>query len=124
MKIISFGWTWPALVADRKICTRRDWTDKYARLFKKRDVISGYDRSPRFGGKRVAIIQLACDPTYEPMSDMPDSDYEAEGFAYLNENRHLLPKSMPYDVSWEGFCAWRNDGSSLWVVRLKLVELL
>lgn len=126
MKIISFAYTTPALLIGHKTVTRRDWTKKYARLFKKRDVVSAYNRSPMFGGKQVAIIQLTCDPTYEPMCDMPDSDYEAEGFAYLNENRHLLPKAMPYDVSWAGFQDWRNFPvhSSMWVVRIKLIELI
>jgi hypothetical protein len=124
MKIISFAYTVPALLANRKTCTRRAWNDDYARRFKKGDMIKAYDRSPRFGGKQVAIIQLTCDPTYEPMIEMPNSDYWAEGFGYLNENRHLLPKSMPYDVSLAGFRDWQNDGSSMWVIRFKVVEIL
>lgn len=72
----------------------------------------------------AAMAAGDCDPTFEPMINMPDSDYEAEGFAYLNENKHLLPKSMPYDVSLAGFRDWQNDGSSLWVVRFEMVEII
>lgn len=122
--IISFGWTVAALKAGHKTVTRRTWNADYARRFKKGDLIAAYDRSPRFGGKQVATIRLTCDPIYEPMSDMPNSDYWAEGFGYLNENRHLLPKSMPYDVSLAGFHEWRDDGSNMWVVRFKPVKLL
>lgn len=123
MKIMSFAWTTPALIAGKKTCTRRAWKADYARRFKKGDSIAAYDRSPRFGGHQVATIRLTCDPCYEPMVDMPDSDYEKEGFAYLNENRHLLPKSMPYDVSPAGFRDWQNDGSSMWVIRFEMVEI-
>ncbi len=132
MKIISYGWTWPALAAGRKTCTRRAWTPEYAKRFHAGELVQPYDRSPRFRGKQIIsmqtgkplLVKLIAKPTFEPMINMPDSDYEAEGFAYLNENKHLLPKSMPYDVSLAGFRDWQNDGSSLWVVRFKMVELL
>lgn len=124
MKIISFGWTWPALLADgnlQKTVTRRDWDAKYAASFKAGELIQAYDRSPRFKGKQIATIRLIMAPYLEPISDMPDSDYEAEGFAYLATNRHLLPKSMPYDVSREGFDTWRKSGERLWVIRFERV---
>ena len=125
MKIISFGWTWPALFAEaplRKTVTRRDWDADYAASFKAGELIQAYDKSPRFGGKRIALIKLGQAPYFEPVSDMPDDDYEAEGFAYLNANRHLLPKSMPYDVSKMGFNAWRKSGEHMWVVRFVFVN--
>jgi hypothetical protein len=34
----------------------------------------------------------------------------AEGFAYLYQNPYLIPKSMPIDVSPEGFNTWRDSG--------------
>ena len=82
MKIISFGWTWPALLAEpplRKTVTRRDWNVEYALRFKG-DLIQAFDKSPRFGGKKIATIRLIRSPYNEPIDLMPDSDYEAEGF--------------------------------------------
>ncbi len=125
MRIISFGWTWPALLAEgplQKTVTRRAWDGDYAKCFKAGDIVQAYDKSPRFNGKKIATLRLTVDPYYEAVSDMPDGDYEAEGFAYLDANRGLLPKKMPYDVSRAGFDAWRRTGERLWVVRFENVS--
>lgn len=125
MKIISFSWTWPALLAEghlQKTVTRRDWDADYAASFKAGELVQAFDKSPRFKGKRIARIRLIKAPYMESISAMPDSDYEAEGFAYLDANRHLLPKSMLYDVSRAGFNAWRKSGEQLWVIRFERVE--
>ena len=125
MRIISFGWTWPALLAGgnlQKTVTRREWDAEYAASFKAGELVQAYDRSPRFKGKRIVTIKLLSAPCLEPISDMPDSDYEAEGFAYLDANRHLLPKRMPYDVSRAGFEAWRQSSGSMWVIRFERME--
>ena len=58
MKIISFAWTTPQLLARKKTVTRRDWNDGYARQFKTADMIQAYDKSARNGGKRVALIKI------------------------------------------------------------------
>lgn len=121
MKIISFGWTWPAFVAGVKTVTRRNWTPEYAIKFHTGDICQAYDKSPRCGGKKIGLLRLTCAPRLEEMCYMDDEDYAAEGFEYLNLNRHLLPKSMPYDVSGAGFDAWRKSGDSLWVIRFERV---
>ena len=67
MLIISFAWTTAALLAtwpdgsDAKTCTRRNWNDGYAKLFKAGTYIQGWDRSPRYGGHKVAIIMVTQD---------------------------------------------------------------
>lgn len=125
MRIISFGWTWPALLAEgalQKTVTRRQWDAGYAMLFKVGELIQAYDKSPRFKGKKIATIKLLAAPYLENINKMPDSDYEGEGFAYLNANRYLLPKTMPYDVSRAGFEAWRKSGESFWVIRFERVK--
>lgn len=121
MRIISFGWTWPAFVAGAKTVTRRNWDADYAAKFKRGDILQAYDKSPRFGGKKIGLLTLTQDPYLERTSSMRDGDYEAEGFAYLNANRHLLPKSMPYDVSRDGFEAWKGLDEKMWVIRFKRV---
>ncbi len=121
---ISFAWTTPAFLSQQKTATRRDWPEEYAKRFKEGDLLFAYDKQARFGGSKIGIIQLTADPSFEPMSKMPDSDYEAEGFKYLHENPHLIPKSMKIDVSWEGFNAWRNSGGNKWVIRFGICEIL
>jgi hypothetical protein len=121
MMIISFAWTSPALIAGAKTCTRRDWNPEYAMRFKKDDVCLAYDKQPRFGGKPVAKIQLIADPIFENTKLAPDSDYQAEGFAWLKA--HGIKVIGKYDISylWK---VWKMDGFDKWVVRFKLIELI
>ena len=125
-KIISFSWTSPALVARAKSCTRRDWNERYALSFREGELVQAWDRSPRVKGSRqIAWIRLTQDPSWEHMSSMPDSDYEAEGFKYFSEHPNLRGRNgVPLASSLPGFLAWRIGGGSMWVVRFKLEEIL
>jgi len=122
MMMISFGWTAEAVKARRKTCTRRTWKDSHVKRFKKGDVVQAFDKDRRYKGQQISLIRLTADPVKEPLASMPASDYEAEGFAYLNEHPELVPKSMPYDVSPAGFEAWRKSGETMWVIRFEYVE--
>jgi hypothetical protein len=127
VKIISFAYTTPALLAGAKTVTRREWNDDYAARFVADELIAAYDRSPRFKGKQVAIIQLTDRPRYEPNALMPPDDYAAEGFEWLAAHPEVLPRAaqnFPYAFSREGFDAWRTNGYSMWVVRFRLVEVV
>ena len=127
MKIVSFAWTSPALVAGRKTVTRRDWNDDYARRFKAGDLVAAYNRQPRHRGEQIATIRIVS-VAKEPLSTMPDSDYEGEGFAFLAANPHLLPKSGdfsdPWMVSRERFAQSQRASACMWVVRFELVEVV
>jgi hypothetical protein len=122
MMHISYGWTSPAVKARRKTMTRRDWKDSHAKKFKPGDLFKMYDKDPRYKGKCFGVGRIVS-LHKEPIADMPDSDYEAEGFAYLFQNLHLVPKSMPIDVSPEGFNAWRNNGATYYTVEFEIMEL-
>lgn len=123
MIFINFGWTTAAVKARQKMVTRRKWKAIHASKFKAGDLVEAYDS---YVGKQIATLRLTEDPYYESMIRMPVSDYKAEGFAYLKQHKELLPKSMPksmpYDVSWAGFCDWRNSGVSMWVIRFEYVD--
>lgn len=125
--IITFAWTSAPLLAGRKTVTRREWSDNYAARFKKNMMVDAYDRQPRFKGKKIAVIQLTHDPVLMANEDMPDSDYEAEGFAYLEGNRHLVPKAfhmMPGETMLDRFNLWRYGSFGfMWVIRFKLVRI-
>ena len=58
MQIISFALTTDALLACQKTVTRRDWPDKYAAQFQVGNLVQAYDKSPRNGGRCVAIIRI------------------------------------------------------------------
>ena len=119
MRIISFAWTTPAIKARRKTCTRRDWNDVYAGRFQAGELLAGYNRSPRFGGHQIAIVQLTVKPYKEPLRDVPDSDWEAEGFAYLTEIGALINGGMTPQQLWN---LWRQTQALEWVIRFEIVE--
>ena len=49
---------------------------------------------------------------------MPDSDFEEEGFAYLDEIKHPLPKHWTHCKTWySAFQFWRESDETFWVVR-------
>lgn len=127
MKIISFAWTSPALIAGRKTVTRRRWTDVFARGFRAGAQAGAWDKLPRNHGKKVAIIQLIHAPYRERYADMPDEDYEAEGFAFFEEHPELLPTEAPWlRMNRLVFDRMRELGGDepIWVVRFKLLEVL
>jgi hypothetical protein len=121
MKIISFAWTTPALLAGAKTCTRRDWKMEYAFRFKKGDLCLAYDKQPRFGGKPVAIIRLTATPIFESTKRAPLSDYAAEGFSWLKAHGIMVIGKYDVDMLWK---VWRMEGFDKWVVRFELVEIL
>ena len=110
MKIISFTWTTPALLAGAKTVTRRGWKPEYAARFKAGDFILAYDRSPRVHGMPVALLRLTRTPYFERVSQMPDSDFEAEGLKALGWTRQMFEQ-------------WRGTTGALWVVRFEVIEL-
>lgn len=130
MKIISFAYTTPPLLAGAKTVTRREWDERYAAGFRAGDLIAAYDRSPRFRGRHVATIRLTAAPTLEPLAQMPDADYDGEGFRWLYEHPEALPKTLwgapctREDFSWDGFLQWRRSRDSMWVCRFELLELV
>ena len=128
MKIISFAWTTPALIARRKTVTRRDWNSDYARTFRNGDFVQAWNRSPRFRGEQVGVIQLTEAPYLEQSGDMPDADYEGEGFAYFDEHPDLLPKGRGSVLTagesmLDSFNLWKASDEPLWVIRFKVVLL-
>lgn len=117
MRIISFSWTTPALLAHRKTVTRRNWADSHAAGFKEGELVQAWDKSPRAGGKRVGTIRLTCKPYRERTDQVPDQDWEGEGFAYLEEIGVTLKGVTPADV----WSRWKCTQVSLYVVRFEVV---
>ena len=117
MKRISFVWTVEALRAGRKTVTRRAWKNQYAWTFRKGTLVAAYDRQTRHGGHQVATIRLTADPIKDSTALAPDEDYEAEGFAYMEEHG-LKVDGLPPKTLWR---AWQLYPQFLWVIRFELV---
>jgi hypothetical protein len=118
MKIISFAWTVPSLLAGRKTRTRREWTDEYAERFKVGDLIQAYDRQPRFGGKCIAIIEIT-GIKQESTSEMTSDDYEKEGFKYFEEKGLKIWDKDPA-IAFED---WMEDDCEVWIIDFKVKEI-
>jgi len=118
--MISFAWTTPALLADRKRVTRRDWSPEYAKRFREGDLVAACDRQPRFRGKQVATIRLTCNPYRQSTLLAPESDYYYEGFAYLEQLGAKVNGLAPAEL-WR---QWKEHPIELYVVRFELVEVI
>lgn len=119
MRIVSFGHTTAALLAGQKTVTRRDWKPQHAARFHKGDLCAAYNMSPRNGGKQVAVIRIARAPYLEPSRDIPDEDWQAEGFQYLTDAEVRVFGMWPADV----WTDWHVNPRDLWVVRFEIVEV-
>jgi len=133
MLIISFAWTTAALLAvedgqDVKTCTRRNWTDSYARLFKAGVKAQGWDRSPRSHGQQVAVISLTRDAYLEKTNMAPDEDYRKEGLEWMEKQGIMVPatyegRKMPMHPRrfWE---QWKAADELVYVVRFQVLQRL
>ena len=119
MRIISFAWTTPAIRARVKTCTRRDWKDGYAQQFHAGDLLAGYDRSPRFQGRHIAVVRLTMAPYKEGLYQLPDSDWQEEGFEYLTQIGAKVDGLTPREL-WD---IWKQSPKEAYVVRFEIVDL-
>ncbi|AXR64547.1 hypothetical protein [Leptospira mayottensis] len=127
MKIISFGYTAAPLLAGRKTITRREWKDEYALKFHPGEIVQAYDKQPRFGGKKIGEIRISWIIKQSPLL-MPDSDYEEEGFAWLDENPEFIPKKFilkdgTRDMQ-KYFRMWKMFGEPCWAIKFEPLNLL
>jgi hypothetical protein len=131
MRIISFGWTTEPFLAGEKTVTRRDWKESYAKCFKQNELLSAYDKDPRYGGKRIGVIKLV-EPVKRDDPWLLPNDYIAEGFGWMDRNWekansywHKLLKK--YDLEslaqwWAVYCLNIQDGQQPdWCVRFEVV---
>jgi hypothetical protein len=120
MKIISFSRTTAALLARRKSVTRRLWKDTHAARFSPGELVQAWSASPHRGGERVGVIRIKS-VTREPTHQIPDSDWEAEGFAFMQERGINVEAELSCSQLWE---QWRSDRRLLtYVVRFEVVKV-
>lgn len=121
--IIAFAQTTPALLAGAKTVTRRQWSDRHHAQMVARvgEIVDAWSAGPHRGGKPVAKIRLLS-VTRERTADIPDSDWDAEGFAYMEERGILLGGEVACADLWR---RWREASDLVTsVVRFELVEVL
>lgn len=121
--IVSFGWTTPPLLHGVKTVTRREWTDEYAAKFREGMTLDAWNTSPRnvrANPHKVATIRLTAPVLRQPAREAPESDYEAEGLAWMAE-RGMKVDGLRAEVFWR---AWGISNPLLYVVRFEVVEYL
>lgn len=128
MKIISFAHTTAALLAGHKTVTRRYWKPRHAASFKPGEIVQAWDKSPRYGGKKVAEIKI--NAVYkEPIIDAHGDDYEKEGFKYMCDNKIPLYKQgnnlvYPDAVYWRAWTHTKDPRfTEPYVVRFEVTEI-
>jgi len=123
--------TWPAWVAGAKSVTRRFWKDITAKRYKKGVVFHCFDNAVFRHGKPIGTARVLEDAYQESLSDMPDGDWAAEGFAWMHEHKGTLPpKAIEKKLLWtngncsfDAFGAWRNTGPTMWVLRFQVLTV-
>lgn len=103
MMELSFAWTVDALLAGRKVRTRRCWADVHAARFHKGDLVRALDRDRRAGGKPIATIRLTADPYRQPLDQMAEADLALEGGLWdsLDHFREGFPCQEPFVLDFE-----------------------
>lgn len=114
---ISFGWTAPAFIARQKTVTRRDWKPAHAARFKTGQKFCATDRASFLGGKPIGAGRLLQAPYLELSSEIPYSDWQAEGFEYLTQIGALVNGMTPKAL-WD---LWHTEPRLLYVVRYEVV---
>ena len=119
--IISYAETTPALVAGRKTVTRREWSDNHARKFTPGQPVQAWNKTPRVkGARRVGTVRITRSPYREMSDQIPDEDWEGEGFAYMEEHGLYLFGGLTPRQVWT---LWHEKPSPLYVVRFEVVGL-
>src|SRR3989337_1720279 len=92
MRHISFLWTAPAFRARRKT----------------------------YGDRRIGRIRLTAAPVREWTNEAPESDWEAEGFGYMESIGGSVHGIRPRDL-WR---QWMEEPVLMWVVRFEIIEVV
>jgi 1,6-anhydro-N-acetylmuramate kinase len=103
VRILAFALTTAAHVAGAKTVTCRTWSDEYAgRIIAEIEAakaggergirMQGWNNSSRVKGARRLSTVLVTEVAKWRTADLPDSDWEAEGFAWMDANGLLVGK--------------------------------
>lgn len=119
MNNVSMAWTDKAFRAGRKTETRRNWSAEYAARFHEGDHVCAYNKLPRAGGVQVGYFTLAQDPYLESTESIPDSAWEAEGFAFMEEIGETIDGMTPAEFWYK----WKTEPVELWVLKFENVKV-
>jgi len=105
MKIISFAWTTEALLSGNKTVTRRTWKKQLVNVG---DIVQAYDRSPRFKGKKVALIEITS-VSREPLNMITYIEEQKEGGLWGSSRSFVDSFLSAYKGMEETDLVWRIE---------------
>lgn len=113
MMWISFPWSLPKVLDGSKTSTLRQWKDVHAAKFGEGDKIWAYDKNPRNGGERKAVICLTCDPFKVCLGDINGKRMKKEGHPELTiqDFKDMYFRTIP-------------DDAEVWCMEFELMEVL
>lgn len=104
--ILTFALTTDVLLAGKKTCTRRQWSDRTSVSWlnacrQGRWIHQAWNHTPRVkGAKKVGLIRLTQPPYQEQLSDMPILDLEAEGGLWASKEDFISLFGSPNLIVW------------------------
>lgn len=122
--IIAYQKTSLALLAGRKTRTRRHWVESHVALAE-RAAASGaaqdaWEKSPRIHGQKIGDVRILAVHRDQPTRDMPDEDWEAEGFSLMQALGIPIEKELP-EALWR---KWkRSETLTCTVIDFELIAI-
>ncbi len=106
MRILTFGMTRQAFLAGHKSVTRRKWAPRQIAQWKAElakpvpFLVQAYDKSARHSGKQIAKLKILS-VEQEDNRNIPFSDWQAEGFEYMDKHGLSLKPGMSCRQLWD-----------------------
>lgn len=97
-------------------------------LYREGDTIDAWDRSPKYNGHRIAQLRVTRDAYPQNTSEMDDTVYEREGFAYMDESGYrplamAVAPGKPKNKMWRAvFDRWCVTPKDFWIVEFTLLS--
>ncbi len=117
---LQFGSLSTALLSGRKTVIRVPWSARRAVAFRPGEIVPAYDRRPREGGHQIALLRVLERPYHENSAHIPEPDYEAEGFVFMEETGATICNRAPREL-WDEL---RREPRDLCVIRFQVVDIV
>lgn len=121
-KELSFTWMTPALQTGNKTVTRRNWHSHEQNIYKKDDIVVAMDKKRNEGGNDIALIKIM-ESRLEYPQNVPESDYVAEGFEYLDLHPEMLQERNSDFALWQTWEQYRKSYSPMFLLRFTVLHV-
>lgn len=123
---LDYSWTYHALLAGEKKCTRRKWAKSTAEAAHWWSLVAAWSGHHNGLGRHIAWLYVTAAPLRLRIDRAPDSDYVDEGFAFYARRPELVikakdsPLCLGYNME-QSWRLWQLTAEWFWVIRTHLV---